>query len=77
MRGYTNKQIEKSPKLQIKSYKLVAMHQCLGKLPFWNTKTFIIWRPAYASSFVDLNKSMYHHHTLFRSICQKAIQSYF
>lgn len=50
--GYINNQIDKSPKLQIKSYKLVAMHHCLGKLPFWNTKTFIIWRPAHASSFV-------------------------
>lgn len=76
--GYINNQIDKSPKLQIKR-KVTNWWLCITVLESFHSG--IQRHSSFGGQLMllalYLNNPMHHHHTLFISICQKAIQSYF
>lgn len=76
--GLYNNQIDKSPKLQIRR-KVTNWWLCITVLESFHSG--IQRHSSFGGQLMllalYLNNPMYHHHTLFISICQKAIQSYF
>lgn len=73
-----NNQTDKSPKLQIKR-KVTNWWLCITVLESFHSG--IQRHSSFGGQLMllalYLNNPMYHHHTLFISMCQKAIQSYF